>query len=165
MKNVKQRAFTLVELIIVIIILGILAALAMPQFVTSTDDAKAATVAANLAIMRNAIQLYYHQHNSTYPGEVSETDGSTLADAAAMATAFEEQLTSFSNVDGIVGTDRSTYPYGPYLQNGIPENPYKDNSRDVKVVTTAVDVSDGDTAPEGWQFSVLDGTFVSYVAP
>ncbi len=163
MHNHKRRGFTLVELIIVIIILGILAALAMPQFVTSTDDAKTATVAANLAIMRNAIQLYYHQHNSTYPGE-NKADGTTASTAAEQAEAFAEQLTSFTNEDGEYlawDSDRDNYPYGPYVQNGIPENPLKNNSREVKVVEGAVDVTDGGT--EGWQFSITDGTFVSYV--
>ena len=52
---------------IVVIILGILAAVAIPQFGDSTDDAKLSTLEANLGEMRNSAELYYHQHNTSYP--------------------------------------------------------------------------------------------------
>jgi prepilin-type N-terminal cleavage/methylation domain-containing protein len=72
MKNImrKGEGFTLVELLIVVIILGILAAVAIPQFGSSTDDAKLSTMTSNLSSLRNAVELYKQEHNnyiSAYP--------------------------------------------------------------------------------------------------
>ena len=71
----EQAGFTLIEMLIVVILLGILAMLIIPQISVSTADANINTLQSNLASMRNAIELYYHQHNEVYPGAVSETDG------------------------------------------------------------------------------------------
>ena len=81
---VKSRdGFTLIEMLIVIIILGILAMVIIPQITVSQEDAKMSTLKTNLAGIRSAIELYYAQHNNTYPG-VKKVDG-TLADVADAA--------------------------------------------------------------------------------
>jgi len=155
----KKTAFTLVELIIVILILGIIAAIAIPQFVSATSDAQEASLQANLAVMRNAINLYYHQHSGTYPG-AKKTDG-TGTDTVAVdnPAAFTSQLGEYSDGDGATtGTlNRATHPYGPYLTNGIPPNPVN-NLATVLVVTdadalTATDITDA----TGWIFSKVTG--------
>ena len=99
MNKDNRGGFTLVELIIVIIILGILAALAIPQFTSSTQDAEEATLKGDLAVMRNAINLYYHQHQSLYPGAVM-SDGSAPGDDDDRETSFTNQLTQYSDKDG-----------------------------------------------------------------
>ena len=66
----QDRAFTLVELLIVIIIVGILAAIAIPQFGDSSQDARIAALDANLTGVRNSVELYFHQHRNAYPGTV-----------------------------------------------------------------------------------------------
>ena len=58
----KQAGFTLIEMLIVVLLLGILAMLIIPQISVSTDDARQNTLHSNLGTMRNAIELYYHQH-------------------------------------------------------------------------------------------------------
>ena len=57
--RITQKGFTLVEILIVVIILGILAAIVVPQFTEASDDAKQSTMASNLQTLRSQIELYY----------------------------------------------------------------------------------------------------------
>ncbi len=63
-----KKAFTLVEVLIVVAILGILAAIVIPQFQSHSQEAKEAAAKDNLRILRNAIELYAAQHNDVAPG-------------------------------------------------------------------------------------------------
>jgi len=164
MNQKRRKAFTLVELIIVIIILGILAALAIPQFVTSTTEAQEATLKANLQVMRNAINLYYHQHRSTYPGAV-KTDGTGTATVDAdNPDAFVKQLTSFTNDMGKISAtlDRTNYPCGPYIMTAIPASPVSRTGTSVNVVKVTNDAgamtADGTT---GWMYSKQTGQIIA----
>jgi len=64
----KQAGFTLIEILIVVILLGIIATIIVPQVTMSSDDTKLATLKTNLSNMRDAIRLYYYHHGNTYPG-------------------------------------------------------------------------------------------------
>jgi len=79
----NQAGFTLIEMLIVVILLGILAMLIVPQISVSTEDAKLSSLRANLGAMRNAIELYYYEHNNTYPGENDISGTATTAPATA----------------------------------------------------------------------------------
>ena len=68
------RAFTLVEILIVVVILGILAAIAVPQFTRATKDASAAATLDQLVKTRQALSIYYFRNYSQYP-EVQEGVG------------------------------------------------------------------------------------------
>jgi len=61
MKN--QNGFTLIELVLVIIVLGILSATAMPRFVNLSDDAKSATYASARGAMQEAVNLVHMKWN------------------------------------------------------------------------------------------------------
>jgi len=63
-----KKAFTLVEILIVVAVLGILAALTLPQFQSHTQQAKEAATKDTLRILRQQIELYAAQHNGIAPG-------------------------------------------------------------------------------------------------
>jgi prepilin-type N-terminal cleavage/methylation domain-containing protein len=63
-----RKAFSLIELMIVVAILGILAAVVVPAFQSHIAEAKEAAGKDNLRILRNTIQLYTAQHGDVAPG-------------------------------------------------------------------------------------------------
>jgi type II secretion system protein G len=63
-----NKSFTLVEILMVVAILGILAAIILPQYQSHTQQAREAAAKDNLRILRNAIELYAAQHNGVPPG-------------------------------------------------------------------------------------------------
>src|SRR5437868_10310215 len=105
MKTMPRRsAFTLIEVLIVVVIMAILAATIIPQFTDSTKDAKGSTVKFNLATLRSQIQLYRTQHNGLNP------------------TATLVELTQLTDISGTAGVG-ANFGYGPYLRE-IPTNPF-----------------------------------------
>ena len=157
-----QAGFTLVELLIVVVILGVLAAIAIPQFSDSSEDAKISALDTDLSNLRNAIELYYHQHNASYPGAKKETDGTAVANAAQAATAFVAQLTLYSAATGVTATEKdSTHKYGPYLKKGVPTNPFNNLS------TIVCDISETDISAAasggtaGWKFYTQTGRLIA----
>ena len=128
----KQSAFTLIELLIVVVILGIIAAIVVPQFSIATDDAKLSTLRTNLSTVRAQLQLYKLEHNDNFP-----TDNTT----------FEAQLTAKTDAAG--GT--TTTDYGPYLMM-IPENPFT-GTRDIKAAKV---VDAGGANKAAWYYLATD---------
>ena len=106
--EMKRNAVTLVELLIVVIILGILAAVVIPQFSDASTDAQFSSLQTNLRTIRGQIELYRLQHNGNYP----------------VLASFTAQMTAGTDAAGNAGTD-----FGPYLQR-IPNNPFS-NTNDV----------------------------------
>jgi len=158
----REAGFTLVELLIVVIILGALAAIAIPQFTTSTDDAKLSALDTSLAELRSAVELYYHQHNGAYPGAKKDTDGSPVGSAAEAATAFVNQLTLYSDENGVTSKKKdATHKYGPYIKKALPKNPF--NNLNTVVCDIVEDditkvASDGSS---GWKFYVKTGRLIA----
>ncbi|GDX98829.1 hypothetical protein LBMAG48_12330 [Phycisphaerae bacterium] len=76
-----RRAFTLVEILIVVVILGILAAIVVPQFASATQDSKAGNLKSQLGTLQRQIELYRAKNNG-YPtfdtGWGTESEPDTL---------------------------------------------------------------------------------------
>ena len=168
---ILQRGFTLVELLIVVIILAILAAIVVPQFAVSTDEAKVSSLDSTLVNMRGAIDLYYRQHGK-YPSAATAVPaagcgtGTKGAGAADSDTAFREQLSMYTNAAGgacSIG-DTTDFKYGPYLKKGtLPNNPISDKNALVVVTTgnlTLAGAGTGATAG-GWRFDNKAGKFIA----
>jgi general secretion pathway protein G len=136
MKTIDRRsAFTLIEVLIVVVIMAILAATIIPQFTDSTKDAKTSTVKFNLATLRSQIQLYRTQHTGLNPS----------------ATLIE--LTQLTDASGNDGTGPG-FVYGPYLRE-IPVNPFT-NSKTV-TTTTEDPLTTAPAGTGGWIYNATTG--------
>ena len=164
-KKQSQRGFTLVELLIVVIILAILAAIIIPQFTAATDDAVQSAYDTNIANIRSAIDLYRQRHQE-YPGAVTSTGagcpaGSTNVVGAVGEPAFIAQLRNYTNAAGVActGTD-ATFKYGPYIKDDLPVNPLAATPiNTVNVISNGIlgITSDGSG---GWKFDSVTGEFI-----
>ncbi len=63
----QAKGFTLVEILIVVVILGILAAIVVPQFTNAANEARGGNVATQVSTLENQLELYAAQHNGVYP--------------------------------------------------------------------------------------------------
>jgi len=134
-----ESGFTLVEILIVVVILGILAAIVIPQFTDASTQAKESALASDLQMMRSQLELYKIQHNDNLPATTSQA-------------AFEACMLEQTDQYGAAGTD-----FGPYMGK-IPSNPFVsgDTTDDVTFVGSGTCSSDGLT---GWWMRTDTGEF------
>src|SRR3954463_12097700 len=94
----RKSGFTLVEILIVVIILGILAAIVIPQFTNASQDARESSLLSQLQTLRSQIELYKLQHKDKLPNLVADWT----------------PLTTKTDSDGLtVGA----LDFGPYMQS------------------------------------------------
>ena len=73
--NRHKKGFTLIELIVVIMILGILATIAVPKFLKTSARAHDNATRSSLSVIRNAIEIYTADHNGELPGQRGDLPG------------------------------------------------------------------------------------------
>ncbi len=128
----RNKAFTLVELLIVVIILGILAAVVIPQFSDASTDARVSSMVTNLGTIRGQLEFYKMQHNGNYP-----TNNTT----------FPSQMTAGTDIAGAAGT-----AFGPYLQR-VPNNPFTN--------TNTISASSPAGSGSAWFYDGTTGQFLA----
>ena len=74
----KNKGFTLIEVLVVVIILAVLATIVIPRIASSTGDAKAAKCSANWGMLIRALELYGANNDGAYPANQSGFDNDIL---------------------------------------------------------------------------------------
>jgi len=149
----KEKAFTLVEVILVVTILGILAALAMPTFQGHIAKARESAAKDNLRVMRNQIELYKLQHKGIPPGYVNGAPlPIELLGPQFAKTTDEAGVASLSTVPSY------PYVYGPYVKK-MPENPYNKLSNITYVAEATAFSAAVDGTAGGWLYKKETGEF------
>jgi prepilin-type N-terminal cleavage/methylation domain-containing protein len=158
----QKDGFTLIEILVVIILLGILATIIIPQISVSSEDAKLNSLKTNLSHMRDAIRLYYAQHNNIYPG-ANYISGLPSANGSEAAVAFVRQLTRYTKPDGEVQDVKdATHNLGPYLKvSELPINPYNNRNDLVCDITTIDITSKTSDGTSGWKFYTKTGILIA----
>ncbi|MEO1008483.1 MAG: prepilin-type N-terminal cleavage/methylation domain-containing protein [Planctomycetota bacterium] len=127
-----RKAFTLVEILIVVVILGILAAIVIPQFTNASEEAQSSSAASQLSTVRNQIELFRVRNNGTAP---------------AIADIFVEEVAGDEPWDGVVNPD--------YLR-AAPVNPRTGTS--TLAAGTAAPTSSVAAGDDGWIYDAATGS-------
>jgi prepilin-type N-terminal cleavage/methylation domain-containing protein len=133
-RRYRNGAFSLLELVIVIAILAVIAAIAIPRMSRGTSGADEAALEGDLAVLRNAIEVFAAEHGNTYPS-VSD---------------IVNQLTQYTDALGHAQAKRDkTHIYGPYVLKipPLPVGPRKGGT----------DIAAADGKNVGWIYDEKTG--------
>jgi prepilin-type N-terminal cleavage/methylation domain-containing protein len=123
----KQKGFTLIELMIVVAIIGILAAVAIPKFAEMLEKAREGATKGNIGAIKSAISIFYGDNTGVYPSLLTDTT-------------FQKYLAAIPPV-------KVTHPKAPFNLKGT--------CTDVALVTNSTAVFDTNT--DGWRYNSLTG--------
>lgn len=146
-----QKGFTLVEILIVVVILGILAAIVVPQFTQASTEAKFNSLCSNLQSIRSQIELYKVQHTDMAPGNLRT--GGTVAIGGDPEAQLMYTTDADGNVNGTSKARTGLFQFGPYLER-VPTNPFNNQSG---IAVGAADTFGTATATDGWEYNPTTG--------
>ncbi len=149
----SKKAFTLVELMIVITILGILSALVLPTFQGHIVMARETAVKDNLKVIRTQIELYKMHHDGVPPGYINGSEAPT----ALLAL----QFSATTSVTGAVSPSTlpaGVYVNGPYLKK-LPVNSFNKLSTIAYVAQATAFSAAVDGTSSGWLYKKETGEF------
>ena len=128
----RFAGFTLVEILIVVVILGILAAIVVPQFTSAAAESRDSSLRMSLYRIRQQLEIYKEHHEGEYPSLID----------------FQAQLTGRTDVDGNILADGTPGAFGPYIRE-IPLNPN----------TSGREVGEGAIGDSDWYYDEVTGIF------
>lgn len=146
----QRSAFSLVEVVIVVTIIGIVTAIAVPRISRAPQGANSSALHATVTNVREAIDAFYAEHNQ-YPGydPTTKTPDNDL---------FIDQLMMYTDFAGNTqATPGSGYEYGPYLRRPFPRNPI--NNLDVVFVKATPASAGPAPGTAGWVTVLSHGYF------
>jgi type II secretion system protein G len=153
MKHSIQRGFTLIELLVVITIIGILAAIALPNYIKAKDKAKEAEVKANCHSIQIALERYATDHSGAYPNYILGGDTRGWDDRSGCRS-----LTWTSDEDK--RPPRDPLVHFAYV-NSYPHNPFVDAGEGITSVIAwtgaSLKLGDGDVR-FGWTGELMGNT-------
>ena len=132
--NRSRRAFTLVEILIVVIILGVLSAIVIPQFSNAAVTSRKNSLMEQMKTLRSQVLLFKLQHNDILPD---------------LVTNQWDQFQSTTNLSGAVDTTAAG-KLGPYVFKS-PQNPLNNN----------ITVAAGAGAGVGWIYEITTGVLTA----
>ena len=137
----RTRGFSLIELVIVVVIIGVISAIAIPRMTRGANNAGASALKGNLSVLRSGIELYRAEHEGAFP----------------TAAKTKEQLTMYTKIDGtdenVIADQASGRIYGPYIRE-IPPLPVgaKKGKKDIAAAVGA---------NVGWVYDVATGSIIA----
>jgi general secretion pathway protein G len=135
---IRKGGFTLVEILVVVVLLGIMAAIIVPQFTWASNATRTSVLLTDLRRVRSQMEFYKFQHKDQLPAATGETTDD-----------FLRRITTKTDADGNVGND-----FGPYMQS-IPFNSFND------LCTVRIDGGAAGSNTDGWRFDTTTGAFQS----
>jgi prepilin-type N-terminal cleavage/methylation domain-containing protein len=138
----RNRGFSLIELVIVVVIIGIIAAIAIPRMSRGASAARDGALTQDLNVLRSAIELYQAEHGGDFPPHAT----------VAM------HLTGYSKVDASAAQATKDIPngfvYGPYIK-AIPALPVGTNEGDATFADGGAGVPGA--GANGWWYNEATG--------
>ena len=115
----NRDGFTLIEMLVVIAMIGILASIALPNFLKAKDKAKEAEVKAGLHIIQVALERYANDHVGEYPGYIIGGDERGWWKSDAIALRNPGELPPRDPL--IEGGYLRSYPKNPFIEDGLTD--------------------------------------------
>jgi prepilin-type N-terminal cleavage/methylation domain-containing protein len=138
-----RRAFSLIELVIVVVIIGVISSIAVPRMLSAAETARANALKGSLSVLNKAAELYAAEHDGKSP---AHDESGTLGDASAMI----KRLVGRTKADGTIDANGA---YGPYLRE-MPLNPYS------KLLSVRIDGAASGAGTNGWRFDAASNQFM-----
>jgi len=154
-----RSGFTLIEIMIVVVILGILAAIVVPELSSASRQARENVMKDDLRFMREQITRYMIQHDDDPPGYPAGGDTTQVPNEAS----FIDQMTRYTDITSNSNASyTSTFKMGPYLTK-IPDNPLTSKNGVLLVANNSPLPAPDLSQPYGWIYKPQTLQFVPNV--